>query len=106
MKLTVEQWLQRIADPVVRESALKQMLRECKEDTAESISGAIQEFQNWDETKEGWDYWEHLRNNPPALLTETPQNNKNLFNHMADNHGLTLSDDELNDIINVVKGMI
>jgi len=104
MKLTVEQWLQRIADPVVRESALRQMNVD-RLDEVESIDDAIEKFAIWGRTKEGYGYWDNLCCNPPALLPlpETLPNDNPLFKHMADNHGLTLTDSELNDIINVVK---
>lgn len=108
MKLTVEQWLNRIADPVIRESALRQMDTNNSK-IVESIEDAITEFAYWNGTNEGRSYWWKLRHYPPDLLPlpETiPVGTYNqLFKHMADNHGLTLTDSELSDIINVVKSM-
>lgn len=53
MKATVEQWLQRIADPVVRESAVRQMDKDDKNKERECMADAILWFTFWEKTKEG-----------------------------------------------------
>lgn len=107
MKLTIEKWLQRIADPVIRESALSQMDEWKKDCLCDNIGCAILRFKYWEETEEGWSYWHAIRLNPPALLplSETPDvvYYEPLYQHMADKHGLKLTESELSDIVDVVK---
>lgn len=53
-------WLRTIADPVVRESAIKQCTS--ASDLADSLGDAIDIGLDWSETEESFLYWREIRN--------------------------------------------
>lgn len=67
---TVREYLESIADPDIRERALRN-IEKTKRGAIKgrNIAHAIDMF-DWDESPEGYGYWYRLFNNPPKLIGE------------------------------------
>ena len=54
---TIEQWLQEIPDPLIKERALKNMFWEYAQDNAPTLSSALRTAFNFVRSPEGPKYW-------------------------------------------------
>lgn len=56
----VIEWLRTIADPIVRESAVRQCVDH--KTLVRSLVDALYMFNSWNDTKEGHKHWEKIKN--------------------------------------------
>lgn len=66
MKKPIQQWLETIADPTIREVAISQIDEGNKywpkDGMVEGLHDALAFFNDWKKTKEGEDYWNKIHN--------------------------------------------
>ena len=71
MKKTVREWLSLIADPIIREKATANFeARPRFKYGCKNVNAAILMAFRWEETAEGYDYWERICHSEIQLLEE------------------------------------
>ena len=71
MKKTVREWLSLIADPIIREKAIANFeARPRFKYGCKNVNAAILFAFWWEETAEGYDYWERIYYSEIQLLEE------------------------------------